>query len=161
MRETVPFVCCFTGHREINPAHIEALSALLDRTLTTMVKSGVLTFRTGGAIGFDTMAALKVLEYKERDPRIRLELFLPCRDQSGGWADFNQNAYQYILERADAVTVLHEKYQRGCMFERNRAMVRGSHFCIGYCTTERGGSAYTMQFARGQGCRIINLYQLL
>ncbi len=161
MRETTPYVCCFTGHREIDPAHIEALSALLDRTLSTLIHSGVVTFRTGGAIGFDTMAALKVLERKEQDPRIRLELFLPCRDQMAGWADFNRSAYQYILERADSVTVLYDKYRRGCMFERNRAMVRGSHFCIGYCTTRGGGSAYTLRFARGHGCRVINLSELL
>lgn len=161
MTEPTPYVCCFTGHREINPNHIEPLSALLDRALSTLIKSGVVTYRTGGAIGFDTMAALKVLERKEQDPRIRLELVLPCRDQTAGWADFNREAYQYILERADSVTVLYEKYRRGCMFERNRAMVRGSLFCIGYCTTAGGGSAYTLRFARSQGCRIVNLAELL
>ncbi len=161
MKEHTPFVCCFTGHREIHPAHIEPLSALLDRTLSTLTGSGVFTYRTGGAIGFDTIAALKVLEHKELDPRVRLELFLPCRDQMAGWADFNQAAYRYILERADAVTVLYEKYRKGCMFERNRAMVRGSHFCIGYCTSDKGGSAYTLQYARTHGCRVVNLSDLL
>ncbi len=161
MREITTYVCCFTGHREIDPTHIEPLSALLDRTLSTLIGSGVLTYRTGGAVGFDTMAALKVLERKELDKRIRLELFLPCRDQMAGWADFNQTAYRYILERADSVTVLYDKYRKGCMFERNRAMVRGSHFCIGYCTEAAGGSAYTLRFARSQSCRIINLAELI
>ena len=161
MDEARPLICCFTGHREITPAHVEPLAALLDRTLSTLTDSGVTTYRTGGAIGFDTMAALKVLERKERDPRIRLELFLPCRDQTTGWADFNLAAYHYILESADLVHVLHEKYRKGCMFERNRAMVQGSSFCIGYTTKDSGGSTYTLRYARSQGCRIINLAQLL
>lgn len=161
MTDTQSLICCFTGHREITPSHVEPLAALLDRTLSTLIDSGVTTYRTGGAIGFDTMAALKVLERKESDPRIRLELFLPCRDQSVGWADFNQSAYRYILDHADYVRVLHERYQKGCMFQRNRAMVQGSRFCIGYCTEARGGSVYTLRYARTQGCRIINLADLL
>ena len=161
MREPTPYICCFTGHRRIAPKDVPALSALLDRTLNTLTDSGVFTYRTGGAIGFDTMAALKVLDRKETDPRIRLELILPCHDQNRGWEEFNQSAYRYILEHADSVTVLHETYTKGCMFERNRALVRGSHYCIGYCTTAGGGSAYTLRFARGEGCRIINLAELL
>ena len=161
MEKKLPLICCFTGHREIVPQHVKPLAALLDRTLSTLSASGVTTYRTGGAIGFDTMAALKVLERRESNPEIRLELILPCRDQNAGWADFNQSAYRYILEHADHVRFLHDRYQKGCMFERNRALVESSHFCIGYCTDDKGGSLYTLRYARSRDCRIINLAELL
>ena len=161
MSEITSNICCFTGHRDIPAAHLKLLSAQLDRVLTTLIGAGITVFRTGGARGFDTLAALKVLERREADPRIRLELILPCRDQTRGWEGFDRNAYEYVLTRADSVTVLHETYQTGCMFERNRALVRGSLFCIGYCTSSRGGSAYTLDFARGEGCRVVNLADLI
>ena len=161
MNEAVSNICCFTGHRNIPAAHLPALSGQLDRVLTTLIGAGITVFRTGGARGFDTLAALKVLEWRDRDPRVRLELILPCRNQTKGWEDFDRDAYGYVLEHADSVTVLHEHYQNGCMFERNRALVQGSLFCVAYCTSSAGGSAYTLNFARSEGCRVVNLADLI
>ena len=129
--------------------------------IETLIKRGVTVFRTGGAMGFDTVVALTVLEKKETYPHIRLELVLPCRDQAKLWDGFNQKAYTYVLDQADSVTWLHEKYEKGCMLERNRQMVRGSHFCIGYCNTKQGGSAYTLDYARSHGLRVLNIAPML
>ena len=63
-------ICCFTGHRRIRPEIMPELSALLDRVLDTLINDGVTEFRTGGAVGFDTLAALKVLEKRENGYRI-------------------------------------------------------------------------------------------
>lgn len=156
-----PYVCCFTGHRHIPLAHRKLLPSLLGQMIETLIKRGVTVFRTGGAMGFDTVVALTVLEKKETYPHIRLELILPCRDQAKLWDGFNQKAYTYVLDQADSVTWLHEKYEKGCMLERNRQMVRGSHFCIGYCNTKQGGSAYTLDYARSHGLRVLNIAPML
>lgn len=150
------YTCCFTGHRKICAEHMVRLPEVLDRALDILIRSGVTTFRTGGAIGFDTLAALMVLEKKEKHPHISLELCLPCRDQSQKWDDESREAYNYILERADKVTCLHEKYVRGCMHERNRYMVEGSHFCLGYSLSDKSGSAYTLKYAKEKGLKVIN-----
>ncbi len=154
-------ICCFTGHRKIGDAHMRQMPQVLDRVLERLIQRNITVFRTGGAIGFDTLAALKVLEKKQRYPHVRLQLYLPCRDQTNGWNEVNRRAYEYILSRADEVICLHERYVSGCMLERNRSMVRGSHCCVGYCTSEQGGSAYTLRYAREQGLRVINLVALL
>ena len=155
------WVCCFTGHRKIDGACMSALSDLLDGVLDRLIAAGVSTFRTGGAVGFDTLAALKVLERRERDPSISLELYLPCRDQTNGWGERSRTYYEYILSRADRVVYVRDQYTKGCMLERNRKLVEGSQFCIGYCTTDRGGSAYTLDYAKKKGVRVINLARMM
>ncbi len=150
-------VCCFTGHRKIEPECMPALSLLLDHALDTLIHDGVTEFRTGGAVGFDTLAALKVLEKKEKNPDLKLALYLPCRNQTEGWDEKSKAFYMHILGQADNVIYVRDRYIAGCMLERNRRMVQGSQFCIGYCTRQKGGSAYTLSYARSHGLRVINL----
>lgn len=155
------WICCFTGHRSIDGVSMEALSGLLDSVLERLIADGVTVFRTGGAVGFDTLAALKVIEWRERAPHISLELCLPCRNQTDGWGARSREYYDYILSKADRVEYLFDEYVTGCMLARNRRLVDGSQFCIGYCKSERGGSAYTLDYARKKGVRVINLARML
>ena len=155
------WICCFTGHRKIDGDTLQGLSVLLDDVLDRLIADGVTVFRTGGAIGFDTLAALKVLEHRATCPTISLELYLPCRNQADGWSERSREYYEYILQNADRVEYLYDTYVKGCMLARNRHMVEGSQFCIGYCTSERGGSAYTLDYAKKNGVRVINLAHML
>lgn len=159
--EDETLICCFTGHRRIPEEHLRLLPDLLDCTLERLIQRNISVFRTGGAIGFDTLAALKVLEKKERYPMIRLQLFLPCRDQNRGWSLLNRSVYDQILTCTDEIFYVQDAYSRGCMQERNRKLVEGSHCCVAYCTSDKGGSAYTLQYAKKQDLRIINLAGLL
>lgn len=152
---------CFTGHRQIPCAAAVAIPALLDRVLTDLCERGATTFRAGGAIGFDTVAALKVLELKERYPHIRLELILPCRNQTEYWEETAVRTYQYILSRADSHLFLFDTYFDGCMLERDRRLVEGADICVAYCTRSRGGTAYTFTQALRAGLEVINLHDLM
>ncbi|MBP3571406.1 MAG: DUF1273 family protein, partial [Clostridia bacterium] len=109
---------CFTGHRHIAYEAAVRLPSVLEEVLIGLVERGATTFRAGGAIGFDTVAALKVLELKERYPHIRLELILPCRNQTDYWEGTAVRTYQYILSRADSHRFLFDTYFDGCMLER-------------------------------------------
>ena len=155
------WICCFTGHRNIDGATLAQLSRLLDSVLDRLIADGVTVFRTGGAVGFDTLAALKVLERRASIPTISLELYLPCRDQADAWGERSREYYDYILAEADRVEYLYDAYVKGCMLARNRRLVEGSQFCIGYCTSARGGSAYTLDYAKKKGLRVINLARML
>ena len=57
------------------------LPRLLVRAITILYGKGVREFRAGGARGFDTLAALTILEFKENHPDVRLVLMLPCKHQ--------------------------------------------------------------------------------
>jgi uncharacterized phage-like protein YoqJ len=151
---------CFTGHRNIAYEDAVRLPALLERVLIDLIERGATTFRAGGAMGFDTAAALKVLEFRETLP-IRLVLCLPCRDQTRGWSEAGCRAYRYILDRADEIHYTSDRYTSTCMLERDRALVDGSDVCVAYCTRNRGGSFYTCSYAVKRDVELINLADLL
>ena len=46
------------------------LPSKLDECIEALVGRGITTFRTGGALGFDTLAALKVLEDCSKDRQV-------------------------------------------------------------------------------------------
>ena len=150
-------ICCFTGHRKIPNDKMLLLPEALEHHISRLIVCGVDTFRTGGALGFDTLAALSVLEKKALYDNIKLELILPCRDQSNSWSCRNKEIYEYIVERADKIEYVSDRYTPTCMHERNRRLVDGSDFCLAYCTSDSGGTAYTVSYAKKQGVDVINI----
>ena len=149
--------CCFTGHRNIPSAEQRELEHRLEKTITTLIQSGVCYFGVGGALGFDTMAAKAVLKLRKQYPQIKLILVLPCLTQTRGWAEEDIKAYEAIKAEADKVTYTSQEYTRGCMHKRNRHLVNHSSVCVAYQTKETGGTAYTVDYAQKQGLRVINL----
>ena len=156
-------VCCFSGHRAISPSLVVHLPSLLDKRLSSLVENGFSTFKAGGAIGFDMICALKVLEMKKRYPEhnVRLELCLPCPEQAAFFRDTDRRIYNYVLARADAISYADKLYRPGCMFERNRMLVDGSDLCIAYLSSKKGGTAYTVSYAKEKGVEVVNLYDAL
>ncbi len=114
-------------------------------------------FGAGGALGFDTLAAQCVLSLRKRYPHIKLILVLPCTAQTKGWSKDDIAIYEEIKSQADKVVYTSHDYFRGCMFKRNRHLVNGSSVCIAYLTQEKGGTAYTVNYAKEQGLTVINL----
>ena len=149
--------CCFTGHRNIPEQEKEMLQNLLEKEILELICQDVCTFLAGGALGFDTMAALTVLKFKEIFPGIRLILALPCKDQEKNWSENDKKIYDQILHQADEAIYISEKYFTGCMQKRNRYLVDHSGVCVCYLTKSKGGAAYTVRYANQKGLRIIKL----
>jgi uncharacterized phage-like protein YoqJ len=78
-------VCCFTGHREIPEDIIKGLTGRVMAQINELYACGVKTFLVGGAVGFDTLAALAVIQCRNAGMDIRLTLVIPCRDQAKRW----------------------------------------------------------------------------
>ena len=150
-------ICCFTGHRTIEDQHKAALVASLDLLLDRLSSEGYTEFRTGGARGFDTLAALRVLALREKNPSCRLHLILPCRDQTKFWRLGEQALFEDILKKADKVDYVTDIYEPSCMYARNRALVDGSDLCVAYLTENRGGTLYTCSYALKHKVELINL----
>lgn len=121
------------------------------------IEQGYRYFGCGGALGFDTLAAQTVLEMKNEYPEIRLILVLPCCNQMRCWKEADIAEYERIMKAADKVTYTSEQYYSGCMHKRNRHLVDNSSLCICYLTEPSGGTAYTVNYARTQGLKIINV----
>lgn len=148
---------CFTGHRKIPPESIPELSQRLKNTLLRLIEEGYMYFGAGGALGFDTLAAQCVLSLKKQYPHIKPILVLPCITQTKGWSKDDIAVYEEIKSQADKVVYTSHDYFQGCMFKRNRHLVNGSSVCIAYLTQEKGGTAYTVNYARQSNVQVINL----
>ena len=120
--------CCFTGHRDIPSGAYQRIFSKTEEMVEKLIKEGYLYFGTGGALGFDTIAAFTVLKLKEKYPDVRLILVLPCLSQT-----------------------------RGCMHKRNRHLVDNSSACIAYLTDSKGGTAYTVDYAQKHGLNVYNI----
>lgn len=144
-------VCCFTGHRQIPKNEIEKITNRTKTAMYELYQNGVDTFIAGGALGFDTLAALIVLKMKIKFPEVKLILALPCKDQTKFWKENDIEIYESIKKQADQVICLSEEYTKDCMLERNGYMVDQSDYVIAYCKRQYGGSAYTVKYAKKHG----------
>ena len=54
--------CCFSGHRHLPKQQILHIHNLLVKRILKLIHIGVNTFICGGALGFDTLAALAVIQ---------------------------------------------------------------------------------------------------
>lgn len=151
--------CCFTGHRHLPPEERAEIAGRLERVVTELYQQGVRYYGSGGALGFDVLAAKTVLRLRETCPHIRLILVLPCLDQTKGWREEDVAEYERIKARADKVVYTSRLYTRECMFKRNRHLVDNSSLCVCYLTRDSGGTAYTVGYAKKQGLKVINLAQ--
>lgn len=128
--------CCFTGHR-IVPSGLELkLFNATEKVVENAIKSGYRYFGVGGALGFDTIAALVVLKLRESYSSIKLILVLPCFIQTRGWPKEDIEIYEKIIKQADKVIYTSKEYTRGCMYKRNRHLVDNSSLCICYLKRE-------------------------
>ena len=149
---------CFTGHRTIPESDFDRLNRALLQEIQKQIQNGAITFRTGGARGFDTMAALAVLSLKKSNPHIRLSLMLPCPSQTNGWQKNDVEVYEQIKLCADEVHYAASFYYNGILQIRNRHLVNGSDVCIAYLrNSSGGGTAYTCALALREGLEFVNL----
>ena len=137
--------------------HKRKIKKRLKQVLIEAIEQGYRYFGAGGALGFDTLAAQTVLKLKSEYPEIKLILVLPCENQTRGWGRTNLEEYERIKALADKVVYTSKDYYSGCMHKRNRHLVDNSSLCICYLTEQSGGTAYTVNYARSQGLKIINV----
>ena len=148
---------CFTGHRKIPSDQINDIVRQLKNIIVELINNSYTDFYAGGALGFDTIAAQTILKLKASYPYIKLILVLPCVTQSKGWKNKDIEIYENIKNHADKIVYTSEDYTRGCMHKRNRHLVAHSSACICYLRNDIGGTAYTVEYAKKQGLKILNI----
>ena len=149
---------CFTGHRHIQ--NEKKLRYDLYHAVETLILGGFCNFLTGGARGFDTLAAETVLQLKERSPNVQLTVVCPYAKpylHEKDWSRDDIRHYDSSLKHADAVMFLTQAYHQGCYYERDRYLVDHASICVAYQTQKSGGTAYTTHYAATQHVKIMNL----
>lgn len=153
---TIKNRCFFTGHRYISLQDTAYIKSEIIRLCEELINNhNVNTFIAGGALGFDTIAALTVLELKKKYPHIKLHLYFPCTDQTKKWTERQKELWEKIKCDADNYRyITNSEYVNGCMQLRNRAMVEDAYYGIAYCTKNFGGTASTVKFAAEKSRKI-------
>lgn len=157
--------CFFTGHRKIRSDKKIELIPKIKNAVSYLFSKGVTDFHTGGAMGFDTLAAAHILDVKRDHPGMRLILDLPYKNQTEFWDAQSKRIYDFLLSKADEVNyafddnVTDKTNANKYLLMRNRIMADSSAYCISYyCGRVRSGTGYTIKYAEKTGCEIINLY---
>ncbi|MBR6743250.1 MAG: DUF1273 family protein [Clostridia bacterium] len=159
--------CCFTGYRpEKFPFSLEEDSDkmnIFENKLYNVVFSlpveGVFRFYCGMAEGFDIIAAEAVLTLREAIKTSSVELIavIPFKAQAAGFSESWKARYDKIIEAADKVIVLSDKYFSGCYAKRNYYMVDNSNIVLTYFDGKAGGTRSTINYALKKGKKIINV----
>ncbi|MBO4940705.1 MAG: DUF1273 family protein [Clostridia bacterium] len=153
--------CCFSGHRDLPYGSKEKIADILGEVICDLAEKGYTEFISGGALGFDLLAAEVVLQKKKNIPFLKLIMALPCRDQNLRWPGADKRRYEKVIGRADEIIYVTETYCTGCMQLRNKFMVENSSICIAYKTRRSGGTAHTVDYAKEKGLGVINLSELI
>lgn len=149
--------CCFTGHRRLPNDKIARLTMRLEQEVDALIHRGVTHFISGGALGFDQMAASLIVIKKKMGSSIRLIFALPCRNQDALWHEEQKKFYHDLLDEADEIVYVSKEYTYDCMKKRNYYMVDRSAYCICAQIYETGGTAQTVRYAKEKGLKVINI----
>ena len=151
------FTCCFTGHRNLPIGQEEEIWKRVYACLEPLLEEGVRYFGVGGALGFDTLVAKKLLALRESRPEIRIILVQPFPGYQSRWTPAQQARAAAVEARVDKVVVCCQTPSREAFLARDRHLVDGSAYCIGCCTRAAGGTAYTLRYAEKKGLQVWNV----
>ncbi|MDD4534288.1 MAG: SLOG family protein [Prevotella sp.] len=149
----------FTGHRKVPFGKQHEVEQKLTETIREHYKNGIRDFLCGMAIGFDMVAAEAVTNLKKELPYIRLIAVVPYRGQCERWTATLQNKYRELLNQADRIIILSERYFNGCLLRRNDFLLANTNHIIAFFNgKEQGGTYYTTKKAKSSNKRITNIY---
>ena len=129
---------CFTGHRpqSLGKVKLDDLRLELSLLIQDAIEDGYDTFYCGMAMGTDIIAG---------------ELTAETQSWPGEWV----TRYRHLMQRADETVILYPGYCKGGFLERDQYMVDRSGLLIGvYNGSSRGGTAYTVRYARKKGLEV-------
>lgn len=148
--------CCCTGHRPKGfpfkygidtPKHNAYLQTLEQKIELAITHYNVTNFISGMALGADMDFAQTVLKLRQKYP-ITLECAIPCPNQTLKWDSADKLRYESIMELADEINLISERYTPECMLNRNRYMVDNSELVIAvFNGIPKGGTWYTIKYA--------------
>ena len=151
-------VCCFTGHRDLPKGEAERLTKKARTLILLLIQEGFTEFRVGGAVGFDMIMAELLLRLRDEEKqKIRIISVIPFPSWRAKWPSEEIRRQNMILEKSDEVIFVRQHYCQGIYMIRNRALADGAQVCIAYCNRPKGGTAWTVRYAKQNGLRTYNL----
>lgn len=144
-------ICALTGHRKYSTLLNEAK---LKEEFENLIQEGYTLFLCGMAIGFDTVCCRILFELRKTNA-IRIIACIPFTGQEKKFTPRQQEIYRRYVEECNEKVVLYPSYKAGCFFGRNRYMVDESDVLVAHLYEEKGGTFYTVNYAKSKNKRII------
>ncbi|MFI3294278.1 MAG: SLOG family protein [Rikenellaceae bacterium] len=161
----------FTGNRsltspsglrgtQLERAICNKLYELLEREY---LENGITSYLSGYAVGYDTLAAMAVLELRRKYPTTSLIAVIPFEGQEAKFSYEQQRMYREILKQADhSITISPNGYSNEAYHQRNDFLIANSIKMYGYHNGKpRSGTGSTMRKAGERGVEVINLYDMM
>lgn len=157
--------CAFTGYRpqkmafgfdEADPRCVDFKKRLAN-TIQMLIDTGYKHFISGGAMGMDMYAAEAVVEFRNDNPEIILEMVSPYDTQAAKWPHDLQARHDRLFALADIVTVTGHEYTKGALFARNRYIVTNADVLLAAYDGKPGGTAMTCDLARTYNIPVIKI----
>ena len=154
--------CAFTGHRPSKYPYLgqpesepyALLRSRLEEAVIHLTEEGAAHFISGGALGVDMLAAELIVELRQDNPLLTLEMALPCPEQAARWRREDRLRHELLCEEADVLTVISEFYTPFCMYERNRFLAESCDILLAVYDGTPGGTRMTVGLAYDAGKRI-------
>lgn len=164
-RQRICKACAFTGYRpskmpwgyDERDARCMEFKFRLRESLEYLIGKGYVDFLSGGALGFDLMAAEMVLSLREKYPWIRLIMVLPFDGQADKWSREQRQRWLDIIEASDKVVHVSQEYDRGVFFRRNHYLVDNANLMLAAYDGQPGGTAGTVAYARRHGVKVLRI----
>ena len=147
------YTCAITGHRR---AYDNIKKEDIRDVFISLIESGYDTFLVGMAVGFDTFC-FKILNKLKEDYNFRIIACVPCENQDKNFSIKQKREYRELLQLADEKVLIEKEYTPYCMLKRNRFMVDNSSVLVSYLREDKGGTKYTVNYAKSKGIKIINV----
>ena len=153
--------CCFTGHRPDKMQGMEQqIKTLLKAEIKKCIDEGISTFISGMAMGVDIWAAQIVLEEKKNNDDIKLICASPYPGFERSRCLADRMKYHEIINNADYVIYISDKYTRLCFQIRNMWMVDRSCKVIAVYNGSRGGTKNTVDYAEKKKVPVVNVLDI-
>ncbi len=160
------FSVCFSGYRPkkfdfplINGnKQFEQLKSELKSLAIKLIKDGYKTFYIGLAEGFDVIAGEILLQCeKELNLILDIQCVLPYLNFFDTFeGDWGKRASK-LIDETNSINIISMKYKQGVFYERNRFMVDNSKLLVCYYDGKKGGTKYTLDYAKKNNLYIINI----
>ena len=157
--------CTFTGYRpskmpwgyDETDARCVEFRFRLREALEYLIGQGYTDFLSGGALGFDQMAAEMMLSLRERYPWVRLIMVIPFDGQADKWSREQRGRWLEIIEASDRVIRISHEYDKGVFFKRNHYLVENADLLLAAFDGQPGGTAGTVAYARRHGVKVLRI----
>lgn len=148
---TIEKNCAFSGHRLLGN---DFNSENLECCIIESINQGYTGFYVGMALGFDTIC-FRILEKLREVYDIKIIACIPCENQADKFSQFDREEYFRMIDVADEKIVLNANYHRGCMQQRNKFMIDNCSKLICYLRENKGGTMFTVNYAKNKNLEII------